>query len=605
MYLTGKIMMKKYYLNIFLINLAFCCMLQPALATRHYTLQRKNKSKQHTVAKKTSTHKVMATTTVHKALNPATAAPKPALSVSALQDTTAPKVVVVTSVFKPSLRSAAKINLTAATAPAEVSVIPLIYNVPAQNLTFSYHPVSIKPLALMIDTALHWKKDRYIKVGYGNYATPYAEAGVALGDGQKSAILLHGKYTSSIGNLPYQNFAKGGIGANGVFALPNQQQLTGKIYFDNSTQYLYGFTGNNNFTKEQLQQQFNAIGGNFGFETTQPNDYGIAYHPEIGFSSFFDNRQANEMNTVIKAPISKTLGKLLTFEVTGLADITHLQTPDNTINNNLFYVAPALSFKVPNVQIKAGIQPSWDNNQFSLLPDITLQANVAENQLIVLAGWQGYFHKNSYQSLTASNPFIEQPTALFNTKFTEQYAGLKGNAGKHFAYLAKISFIQINNQPLFANDTAAGKSQGFVVLNEPKLQALRLHGEISYTNQKNFSFIAGMDYTQYTQQQVYDKPWGLLPLDVTGTLRYQLTKDFSLKSDLFLWDGSQYRDPVTLASRKLPAAIDMNAGAEFAVSKRLNIWLQFNNIFNNKYQRWNQYQVLGFNVLGGIVYSFH
>ncbi len=192
-----------------------------------------------------------------------------------------------------------------------------------------------------------------------------------------------------------------------------------------------------------------------------------------------------------------------------------------------------------------------------------------------------------------------------NTKFTEQYAGLKGNAGKHFTYLAKVSFLQIDNQPLFANDTAAGKSQGFVVLNEPKLQALKLHGEITYTDQEKLSFIAGIDYTQYTQQQVYDKPWGLLPLDVTGTLLYKLTKDFSLKSDLFLWDGAQYRDPVSLASRKLPAAIDLNAGAEFAVHKNLNIWLQFNNIFNNKYQRWSQYQVLGFNVLGGIVYSFH
>ncbi len=605
MHLINQMMMKKYCLNILFTTFVFCSMLQPALASRHHAFQKKAKSKQHTVAKKTAVHKKVIHS-VQTIVKPVTSAQKTVISVASLLDTTAPKVVVVTSVFKPSLRSAAKINLTAATAPAEVSIIPLMYSIPAENLTFSYHPVAIKPLALMVDTALHWNKDRYIKVGYGNYATPYAEAGVALGDGQKSAILLHGKYTSSKGNLPYQNFTKGGIDANGVFALPNQQQLTGKIYFDNSTQYLYGFTGSNNYTKDQLQQQFNTIGGNLGLETTMPNDYGIAYHPEVGFSSFFDNRQANEMNAIIKAPISKTLGKLLTFHVTGLADITHLQTLNTTtINNNLFYVAPALEFKVPNVQIKAGMQPSWDNSQFSLLPDITLQANIAENRLILLAGWQGYFHKNTYQSLAAFNPFIEQPTTLLNTKFTEQYAGLKGNAGKHFTYLAKVSFLQIDNQPLFANDTAAGKSQGFVVLNEPKLQALKLHGEITYTDQEKLSLIAGIDYTQYTQQQVYDKPWGLLPLDVTGTLLYKLTKDFSLKSDLFLWDGAQYRDPVSLASRKLPAAIDLNAGAEFAVHKNLNIWLQFNNIFNNKYQRWSQYQVLGFNVLGGIVYSFH
>jgi len=50
--------------------------------------------------------------------------------------------------------------------------------------------------------------------------------------------------------------------------------------------------------------------------------------------------------------------------------------------------------------------------------------------------------------------------------------------------------------------------------------------------------------------------------------------------------------------------MDLNAGVEFTVLPKLNLWVQFNNLLNNKYQRWNQYEVLGFNVLGGVVYSF-
>jgi hypothetical protein len=48
---------------------------------------------------------------------------------------------------------------------------------------------------------------------------------------------------------------------------------------------------------------------------------------------------------------------------------------------------------------------------------------------------------------------------------------------------------------------------------------------------------------------------------------------------------------------------DLNAGVEFRIMRQLNLWFQMNNIFNDKYQRWNQYQVYGFNVLGGIVFS--
>ena len=55
---------------------------------------------------------------------------------------------------------------------------------------------------------------------------------------------------------------------------------------------------------------------------------------------------------------------------------------------------------------------------------------------------------------------------------------------------------------------------------------------------------------------------------------------------------------------RLKPAFDLNTGVEFTVMPKLNLWVQFNNVLNSKYQRWNQYEVLGFNVLGGIVYSF-
>ena len=38
---------------------------------------------------------------------------------------------------------------------------------------------------------------------------------------------------------------------------------------------------------------------------------------------------------------------------------------------------------------------------------------------------------------------------------------------------------------------------------------------------------------------------------------------------------------------------DLSAGAEFRITKNFNLWLQLNNIFNNKYERWHQYECLG------------
>ena len=86
-------------------------------------------------------------------------------------------------------------------------------------------------------------------------------------------------------------------------------------------------------------------------------------------------------------------------------------------------------------------------------------------------------------------------------------------------------------------------------------------------------------------------------------LKWQAFKDFWAKLDLFTFEGPQYRSSDGVAFKGGNGA-DLNAGVEFRVLSNLNLWFQMNNIFNDKYQRWNQYQVYGFNVLRGIVFTF-
>ena len=86
-------------------------------------------------------------------------------------------------------------------------------------------------------------------------------------------------------------------------------------------------------------------------------------------------------------------------------------------------------------------------------------------------------------------------------------------------------------------------------------------------------------------------------------MRLQIIKDLWLKGDLFAWTGPRYMKKDGSPGR-LPGATDLNAGLEFKITKNLNLWAQFNNIFNKEYQRWSQYPVYGFNFVGGVVFSF-
>jgi hypothetical protein len=219
----------------------------------------------------------------------------------------------------------------------------------------------------------------------------------------------------------------------------------------------------------------------------------------------------------------------------------------------------------------------------------------------VQAGWIGYYNKTSYQYLASVNPWLQQPKFLLNTRMKELYAGFKGSAGSHLTYDAKVSYIQFSNQPLFVNDTVTGRS--FEMVNESEMKAIRIHGELGYTVQEKFSFLAGATFNQYSGLQDNIKAWGLLPIEINASLRWQVLKDFTLKSDLFFWDGAQYRFK-DMSSGKLDPALDINAGVEFRVMPKLNAWVQLNNILNNQYERWKQYPVLGFNVLAGVTWNF-
>ncbi|MES2372974.1 MAG: hypothetical protein V4557_10370 [Bacteroidota bacterium] len=555
------------------------------------SVQAQKKSSKKTVKQKTAT--------------PKKKEDKPVTVIKEAGDTSAPKVVTITSAFKPFLKDAAKVNFTAATPVIDSSKIPVAYTIPSQNLFFLYQPVSIKPLALLIDTGFIWENDQYIKVGAGNFSTYYGEAAFSFGDGKNSITNIRGNFLTSTGHLPAQQAAKWGVDLISIFNTKNNHEWTAHPFYQSSTQYLYGYLPSTlSYTKESLLQQFSTVGLELGMQNKTANSFGITYHPQISAGRFFDNNEAHENYLLIKAPVSKSFGKIYSFNLGLTADISTTTFPlipnPLVIHNNLYYLNPSIQFKTPNVKINAGIQPTWDNKTFYLLPDLTAEAKFSEINLSLEAGWQGYFQKNTYRSLANFNPWIGRPGSLKNTKINEQFAGVKGTQGDHFTYHARVSLLTLDNQPLFTNALGDGKT--FNVVYDTAIKAVRLHGEIGYTDQEKLSITAGATFTKYSAGVSYPKAYGLLPLEITGSLKWKILKDLQVKSDVFVWDGAQYLG--TAGQGKAKAVADLNLGAEFTVMPRLNLWIQMNNLLNSTYQRWNQYSVLGFNVLGGVVYSF-
>ncbi|MBC7850153.1 MAG: hypothetical protein H7Y31_10480 [Chitinophagaceae bacterium] len=531
-----------------------------------------------------------------------------AASQSQAQDTTRKKSIDITSTFKPVLREASKINFNAAPPVVDSSRPTLNYNIPSQNLFFAYQPAELKPVALSIDSLNAWQYSNFIKVGVGNVHLPYIKAGFSFGDGKSTYFNVFAEHYTSNGDLKFQKHSLTKVGAAATYITPKHLEWNGKLGFVSDNYYLYGFRPETlPFEKKDLKQNFQTIEGVVHLRNTIPTEFGLTYHPSLRVSVFSDNKsnKGNESNSVLDLPLEKTFGKMFAFTLGATADLTSYQVGGNakfTRQNNLYYISPAVLLKTPNVYIHGGLRPSWDNKVFTMLPNVMADITTNDQRFTFQLGWIGYYNKGSYQRFAGINPWLAQPDSLFNTRVQERYAGFKGSVSNHFSYSAKVGFQQFRNTPLFVNDTIDGKT--FLIKYEPRMEVLQLHGEVEYTQGEQFSASASLNFNQFTKLQREKKAWGMIPLELNAGVRWQLLKDLWLRADLWAWDGAQYQGENGEAY-KGETGFDLNTGAEFRITKNFNLWIQLNNILNNKYERWHQYETFGFNILGGITYSFN
>ena len=522
----------------------------------------------------------------------------------AQNDTTKRQTIDITSSYKPVLKDVVKINFSASPLAVDTFRKRLAYDIPAQNLFFSHQPTSLKPLALTQDTGLQLGGRNYVKAGFGNLSTPYVNAGLSFGDGRTSLFNLYGNYISSKGKIVNQDFSEIKLKGTGSYFTPNNEAYGGVAVGVNEY-FLYGYDhALHTFSKDDIRRKYQDIALTAGFKNTTVNDFNLNYNLNAGAHIFSRENKISESTLMLEAPVEKRFGEKVAFKVAARADLTNFTDKTRAVNtkfnNNLFQISPELVYYSDVFTFHGGVTPSWDNKELSVLPNIYGEAQLQHNILMVQAGWVGKYVYNTFRSLSITNPYMQDPSILLNTKEVQFYGGIKATPGKHFSFNAKAGFITYHNMPLFVNDST-GKS--FYISNESKMNNLQLHGDMNYVSQDKFTLSAALDVNNYTGLKDNAKAWHLIPLQLTGSVRWNAFKQVLLKGDILAFS----KIPVLLPNdveRKLKGSTDISAGAEFKINSKFSAWLDLNNILNNKYQRWNNYPVYGLNVIGGVIVHF-
>ena len=528
--------------------------------------------------------------------------------VSAQKDTSKQQTITITSAYKPVLRTAAKTNFSGSNLTADTSKNLLPYNIPVQNLFYSYQPITLKPLALQHDTLVQMGMRYFAKVGFGNYSTPYINAGASFGDGVTSILNVYGNYISSKGKIKNQDYSNFSLKGTGSYFLPNNELYASAEL--NRRQYsLYGYDHTiYEYKKDDVRHRFQEIELVTGFRNTSKNNFNFDYNPNIKINLFAGKDSLSETSLQLNLPAEKKISDLFSIKFNGIIDLTHYKTkngtPDTSFNNNIIQLNPAIFYRTDLFKINGGVNSIMNNGKWIFMPNVFGEMALGQQKFIIQAGWIGKINKNTYRNLSYINPYIKTLDAQKNTLETEIYGGIKSSIGKHILFTAKAGFIKYKDYQFILNDTAsASDGKSFVLSTEPKLNNFRLHGDLSYIIQDKFNLTGSITFNGFTGMKVNERAWNTIPVECNASARWNLNKKLLLKSDFYFFAGGHYLEKGNL-SRTFNGATDWSVGGEYKIKKQFSAFIDLNNIFGKNYERWHNYPVYGMNVLGGICLRF-
>jgi outer membrane receptor for ferrienterochelin and colicin len=263
-----------------------------------------------------------------------------------------------------------------------------------------------------------------------------------------------------------------------------------------------------------------------------------------------------------------------------------------------------------------------DSSRFNIFPSVEADFALAPEYISLFAGINGGVKQASFRSFAKENPYLAPNAKMINSiEKMNVYAGLKGNAGATFGYKVKVFYKQIEGLPLFKNSAFGDSQNGYVpwafdvvydgVINKAK--HMGLEGEINVRLSQLVN-LGGKVYIDDYKLSDEEEAWGLPKFRMQANARFNISDKFFVDAELstqgntyaYIYDYNADGSRIANSGHKATIAsfADLNAGAENRIKKQFGIFVKANNIFGKEYERYMYYPRLGFNVIGGLNYSF-
>ena len=508
------------------------------------------------------------------------------------------EAVEIVKNFDARLEDAQNVGISPASLALDTTVQRQTYFVDARPSHLDYPAPRLRPLAFKRDQVLdHF--NGFVKAGYGLPASPYVAGGYAFRQEDRFDAHLGFLYHAADNKkLENQRFTSTAFDLDGNVHLPDRLTVHGDIGFHQDIVSFYGYDHlDTTFNESATKQRFNrfALGGEVF--NTSVNDLLLDYTIGANYYSLTDFFDAKESGLGLKLELTRWFSDShpLTLDIGN-----ELAVFSDTISKNLntFYIKPAFTFHGDAFRVRVGIN-LISADGMKLLPNLEAMFNLAGNALSIYAGWQGDYYQNSFDHLRTYNPFIVSELDPRTTLYRDIYGGVKG-AAQGWNYQAQVGFKKSNDLAMFLTDDR--DTRRFSVLYDT-VSMVYISATAGIELWPGFTFSGTVMQNMYDPKSE-DAAWHLPEFESILTARYILLDNrLLLQGDGYLARGVNYLNDQQ-AKDRLGSLLDLSFSAHYQVIRNAGVWLQLNNLNNNKRERWHRYPTYGLNILGGVFLRF-
>lgn len=516
--------------------------------------------------------------------------------------------------------------------------VPLNPNLPniqkskpdAQSYTYSdvkgkitYSPEDIRPIK---PASKKPEKNQffYAKLGFGFPITPLAKIIVTNPVKTRYSAALDADFIMSFKNKKqYENYTDFKIKGTGEYYLRKKAALGGELYYRYNQNNFYGYADVIH-QRDSLKTDYHRVGG--ALKVRNVNDANYYYNGEVNFVSVINkNVYHNPKEVTIGVNGEGGYNFKRNYWLGAKINITNVSYKDNYkdttilsfLNNQNHLTVQAIPYgkiKFKIWQLKAGPNLIVTNRTFYILPEIENQLQIYKDYLVMYNEWKTQVKINSLNNLSLENPFVVTDNYKNSIDETRTIIGLRGTA-KGFGYDVKFSQLVSRTNAQYFNSIylppyPPETTPYFEVQSIHKISAWNPHIGISYNRANQFGVKAWFDYFIYNKNNAYELSyipklkggvsafynWNdklYVNLDITGQGKVNAVENV-------------YGDPAGLTQNLVPikGLVDVNLSANYFITKNIGVFVDFNNVGFQKWQRFYKYPTYIFQVIGGVKLNF-